>query len=286
MRNPSIHITLSDLEKVLRDIPYTERMAANVFAKEILKLCQSYQIRDRYLQVLNAKAPVKKKMSKSMAADSKLEEGMLKKFNLMLNAIRQADNTNLKLRTIRSGTNQYTLLKEVALMAQDFSNHFEIKPVEDGYKYFIEIGLSMMKRYGLNKFKSYENKIYDNFESYVKVAQDSDPEVTKEIYEMWASCMAEYASVMDVTFVEKDDVKYAHFIYARDQAKEMKATVQDWVVAQFEGLAFMNVIPELYQLYGDGAKTRYERYRTSSLDVTEVDEQENLSDLYKNSEDE
>jgi hypothetical protein len=52
-------------------------------------------------------------------------------------------------------------------------------------------------------------------------------------------------------------------VYARQEADIEGADYDDWIAAQFEGLSFLKSVPELYQLYGQNAKKRYQSYMTS-----------------------
>ena len=81
--------------------------------------------------------------------------------------------------------------------------------------------------------------------------------------------MIEYAGLEELTDIERDFSKYAHLVYARNHADEVGADYEDWVVAQFEGLSFMNVVPEIYQFYGEGAVNRYERYLKDTAGVSQ-----------------
>lgn len=88
--------------------------------------------------------------------------------------------------------------------------------------------------------------------------EDKDPEGTKEFWQEWLKAMDTYAGTrIDILVPEK----FVHMIYGREEADRMEANYEDWIIAQFEGLLFVDAIPELSQLYGDNACLRYEKYK-------------------------
>ena len=52
-RDPSLHVTKSDLIKILSDIQ-TQRKSAKEIAESIFEVATPYQIKTRYLKVLSA----------------------------------------------------------------------------------------------------------------------------------------------------------------------------------------------------------------------------------------
>jgi hypothetical protein len=169
------------------------------------------------------------------------------------------------------------MLKEVAKLAYDFAEDFDIVPREDGYKEFCKLGIGLMgKQYGLNKFKTYAKSINEYFESYVMVIQDDNVEATLEFYSAWQTAMLE-AGLGNQIYIDKDYKKYVHIVFARQEADERNANYEDWVQAQFAGLAFANAIPELTQYHGENAANRFEKYCRAAVDNSEETDEQKLS---------
>lgn len=279
IRNPSLHIRKTDLIDILNEMSLGRHTGLKL-ANEIFQRAEKFQIKDRYLQLLETKSTTKKKVERSMKADSGVPDKLVEKFNLILTTFRQNANKFGRIKPIGKDSKDYLMLKEVAKLAHDFVEEFDISPVEDGYKEFIAIGFGMMRKYALNRYKYYAPKISDIFSDKVRVLMDEDKEATSEFYEVWKKVMIEYTNLEDYAEVVKDDfAKYSCMVLGREEADAAEADYEDWIVAQFEGLSFLNAVPELTQFYGDGSIQRYERYvKNSSVDFEE--ESSSITDMY------
>lgn len=277
-RDPSLHITKVALIEILNTCNLG-RLMGHKLAEEIFSKAEPYQIKNRYLAVMNLKSDTKKKVSRSMKSDTGVPEHLVEKFNMILTSYRQKKNANIKLRPILKDSKDYLMLKEVAKIAHDFSEHFDITPVEDGYLEFVEIGYSMMRKYAINRFKYYEQKIYEHFEDKVTVITDKNREATLEFYAIWQQKMIDYSGLNELIDVDNNYSKFVHFVYGRQEADALNVDYDFWITAQFEGLVFLDAVPELSQFYGEGAKTRYERYLRKSIEFEENTEN-SITDYY------
>lgn len=149
-RDPTIHVTLSSLVEILNGIQYSNRTTGIKLADMIFEASYGHQITDRYLDVLKLKQKGKVKAVRSMEADS-APEGTVEKVNLMLIHVRTSINKNIKARGILKNSKDYLMLKEIAKMAYDFADHFDIRPKDDGIKEYLTMGIGFMGKYGLNK---------------------------------------------------------------------------------------------------------------------------------------
>lgn len=280
-RDPVLHIKQSDLITILNEIEYSSRTIGLKLSEKIFTAAQPYQITDRYLDILNLKSVAKKKVSRSMEADN-VPNGLIEKVNLMLIDIRQKLNSRAKVRGITKKSNQYLMLKEITKKAYDFSVHFDIVPKTDGVREFLELGIGFMGKYGLNRFKTYEERIYEAFEGKLAVLTDPNKEQTRDFYAIWQEVMLEYSGIQEITDIDKDLTKYANMVYARAEADEYDADYRDWITGQFEGLAFLNVIPEVYQMFGEGARNRYSKYKKDQLsNKSNTDSDDDVLNIYK-----
>ena len=130
----------------------------------------------------------------------------------------------------------------------------------------------MGKKYGLNKFKYYKSHIFDLKESLVAIETDENPKGTEEFYEAYRKMMMIYGNLEVDLKNPFNPEKYKHIIFGRQEADENGAKYRDWVKAQFEGLQFLNVVPELSQFYGEKAKERYDRFYVKENKPETVDE--------------
>ncbi len=247
MRDPALHITRSSLVKILNEVGMPVSMEK---ATEIIRRAKNYQISNRH--IIQGTQKQKQKAEKSVEMDSPFV-GI---FQRILKSYRQ-ELGHKSIFTIRNGDREYLMLKEIAQSANEFTETFKIQPKETGYKTFIQLGLRFMgKKYSLNRFKTYREGIFTVYENMIILDKDVDKEGTKAFYDCWKICMLEYASVDKPL----DDFDMVNMIFGRQEADEVNAYYEDWVKAQFEGLAWLNAIPELSQFYGENAKKRYEKY--------------------------
>ena len=130
----------------------------------------------------------------------------------------------------------------------------------------------MGRNYGLQKFKFYHEKIKDSYRSKDVIFNDTNPDKSRAIQELYSEIAAK---VLNNAFPEiKEDIKRVHFVYARQDADMMKADYRHWVTAQFDAFAFMNMLPDLGALHGEEAKSRYTKfmYKLKKKDSVEDNE--------------
>nr|DAM99211.1 MAG TPA: hypothetical protein [Herelleviridae sp.] len=257
-RDPSIHVKVSDLAEILSQVNLKQK--PNKLANEILKLAQPYQLRGRNFKLLQLKAKERKKTEKSLKATANTPNGVVEMFNNLLTSFRQKQTPNAKIKVIRADSKDYLMLKEVAMMAYEFVKHFEIDDVREGLLEYIQLGYRMMARYALNRYKYYDTRIYEVFSDKVEVLTDKHRDKTMEFYHAWQQAMLEYTNLEHLIYIEDDYSKFIHIVLGRKDADKHEADYTDWVVSQFEGLSFLNVVPELNQMYGENALKRYEKY--------------------------
>lgn len=259
MKDPTLHIRLSDLTQILRE-EEIDCIDPRALAIRVLQRAhkQGVQIRNRSM----IKTTVRKgaKINKLTATDSKTADV----FQGILVIVRRAAGHKM-VKVLKPSDSQFALLKEVAELAAAFCADFGL-PQMEGMVSFCEIGLKLIgKNYGLSKFKYYSEQIGAYLECQAKIEIDSNRAATNDMYLMWAQMMQQ-----ETGFVREleDPREFVNILYAREQADECKATHEDWLTAQFEGFKWLSITPEPYQLHGDKAKGRYDLYMTHKGSLT------------------
>lgn len=278
-RDPSLHVRKSDLIRILSDVNFSRKSSKEI-AEEIFRLAGPYQIKTRYLKILDLKSKLKSKVEKSLKADENVPDKLVETFNLLLLTTRKKMNPNIKVYPILKDSKDYLMLKEVAKLAHNFAEHFDIVPRKDGYVEYINIGLSKMAKYSLNRFKYYDSKIVEHFQNKLEVLHDDDRDATMEMYVEWQSIMLEYSGIEEIINIEDNYDKFVHIVYARRDADKYSADYNFWIKAQFEELAFLKALPELSQLYGENAYNRFERFLKKSIDNEETKKDSDVRDYY------
>lgn len=253
MRDPILHIKKSDLVKVLAGLLEGDSKEITKFANDLLSKANRYQLRSMY--VIKAAGKTRTKLQKTVDAES----GYVEKFNGMLSAMRLHKN-HLNAKPVRKTDPNYIQLKEITKLAVEFAEDYGIEFKEEAFKFFISTGLDLMgKRYALNKFKYYKQKIVEKYEALEIIKRDNNPKSSERFYKVWKIVLAKYATALVDIETEED---YSHIVLARIEADEYNADYKQWITAQFEELAFLDAIPSLNQLYGLNAARRYQKYTT------------------------
>ncbi len=259
MRDPAIHIRLTDLVTVLEGLGVETPIR---LAKNILTRAVPFTIRDRYIVQGDAKTRTKATKVIAAAAQTGITTGQ---FNLILTAQRKELN-HKHISPIRKGSRDFTLLEEVKTMACEFCTNCEFESFDEGCKVYIHLGLEKMKygnTYGLSKFKYYDAEIYKAYESLDMIENDPDPKRTKQFLGCYIALLAEYAGI------DRDDLNspenYVCFVYTRLEADRVQADTEDWLRAQFEELQRMvDAVPTPNQLFNENALKRYYNYFRST----------------------
>lgn len=250
MRNPSLHITRSELEQLLRTAPKNLTIEEVSFwiCAEAKKKRLSYRMQPQL---------TKKQHDKLYNSNSTVDEDYVKVFNgIYMASVRNLGHLGVDL--INAHSKQYELLKKVTKLAYEFVSTFELQ-VNEGLKFYCEMGLELMnKKYSLNKFVYLNVKIGEKYRYFQVIQDDDDREGTKLFIKLWKAAMNHYGGSLELVKFTTD--KNASFVFSRQDADIHKADYKDWIRAQFEELAFLNSLPEISQFHGDQAAYRYKMY--------------------------
>lgn len=248
-RDPSLHIKKSELVRVISTLlPYN--VDAESFTTQLMFRCLPYSVSTRSVvastQRIEAKAD---KITKSTRFDSD-----------MLSKLIYATRQRLKHRgisPIKAGSKEWDTLKEITSQALSFCNEFNI-PKREGMIKYIEIGISRMSTFNINKFPSMHEAICKSYEALAEIEQDDDPKFTEVLYKIYSTYIMKQTGIFED--FKNDYEKYVFFVRARKQAKELNIALEDYMQAQFDGLDFVKGIPHPSQLSGAKANERLYKY--------------------------
>lgn len=246
-RNPSIHIRRTDLKIVLLNsgIQVSDSQMDLIFQNAI-----HYKLSDRHLIFSN-----KKQNLERLEKNHKVETAPVEIFNGCLTLVRQ-DIGHRFFEKIDRTSVQYSVLKEVSMIAEEYCKTFNLG-LREGFVEFCRLGLDLMgKKYGLNKFKFYKEKIFKQKEWEILIQDDAGSTLTAEVISYYKSTLLSKGTTYEIDRVEE----YVDFIYCKQEIQESNSKVKDWIDAQFIKLEFLDIYPNPNQLYGDGARKRYKEY--------------------------
>jgi hypothetical protein len=244
MRNPSIHITRTNLSTILTEIGVDVKIIPVLMAK-----AQKFSIRNRVF--VHTKSKGRKKVDSLIESDTNL----LERFNAIYQGCLIAHS--IKAMTVGKISPQYKTLREICHQAKEFSDLNSLE-YEEGFKIYVETGIKLLgNKFGIYRLKGTALKIMEYHQAKTLIESDPDPKGTDEIIFAWATAVKTYFK----TSIElENDAQRVHFIHAREDADSLKADYYDYIYAQFEKYSYLNSIPAFTQLYGDQARLNYQTY--------------------------
>lgn len=252
MRKASLHITEDTLVKLLSE--YDESLSEKKITKlahYLLTRGSKYSLSHRMVYVSNDKLL---KKSEKLKLTNTSDAGV---FSQLLVVHRRA----LKHRgimQIKPGDNEWFMIKEITSQATEFSNEFGLK-IKDGYKEYIKLGLSMMKNYSLNKFKSLHSAIINRYEALDEMSTDKTPQETEVAYITYTKLLNEKTGMLGDDYKNIPE-KMVCFKRAKDDALKYNIPIKLFVSAQFNLMSNQSRIPDPLQLYGEKAIARVRKY--------------------------
>ena len=252
-RTPILHIRRDDLTVVLNKI-LPDNVAITKVVDKLYDVAKREKFQLKSMYRFEALSKTKKRGDRVLNA----ENTKVEIFNRLLAGIRTEQRVKGVTKLILQTDKEYVVLKEITALAIDFHEQSGNNSLEQSFIFFIKVGIELMrKKYALSKFKYYKDKIYDRHVVQLVINKDNAPELSKKFYAIWKRIVKGYAP--DYIDIESEE-DYANIVLARMEADEMKATYDDWITSQFEGLSFLDVIPNFNQLYGINAKKLYQEY--------------------------
>lgn len=249
-REPSLHITKGNLERILSDI-LPEGVCITSISDMIFLNATPYSISSRTVVPSNKR--VEKKIEK-IVKGSRLDGDI---FANLLYIIRK----KLKhkgINQIKPGTKDWDTIKILSNKAIDFCNDFNLEK-KTGFAKYIEIGISRIgQKFNLNRLLSLNEVISDIYESSLEVDSDDEPDLTLELYKLYSKHIMDQTGIFED--FSKEPEKYVWFVRARKQAKQINIALNLYIEAQFEGLDFTRGIPYPSQLVGPKANQRIYQY--------------------------
>jgi len=249
MREPSIHITRSNLKKVLSkvlpNVGFSDKTMDN-----IMKETSHLSINSRNTLLSNERI---EKKANSILSSSRGDTDLLSK--LVYSVRKRAKHKGIV--QIKPNTRDWLLLKQMTSQALDFSNEFNLNK-RLGFLKYLEVGLSKMKKFSLNKYLSMYEAICETYQAMVEIRDDSEKELTNKLYKSYSSRIMDNTGIFDR--LEEQPEKYVWFVRARREAKSLNISVELYINAQFSNHDFSRGILYPSQLIGPKAVDKVINY--------------------------
>lgn len=262
-RDPSIHITKSQFQEICKDLGI-ELPVDTIFA-----YAQRKAINTRGILVSNNK--INKQVNNVLLAD-KGDAQMVAdiiyatRIKLKHKGVRKINQGNLR---------EWTNCKKLAEICNTFCQDFEL-PTREGFIKYIELGIKKMPdaRALTTRLIGLQDSITEEF-SAIKEIQELSPKDKQTISQIQDFYVRQIADRTGIYEPIKDPGKFTHFIRLYDFLNKKGWNYKEYIIAQFEGLAWCNGIPELSQLTSEKAISRYNKYLYKhGEDITQEDDEE------------
>ncbi len=247
LRDPSIHIKLSDLKKILIKLDI-ELSDYDLLLREARKL--SCDVRS--VSITNEK--VKKDLTKRLKSN--------KGDSMLLSEVIYSIRIKLKHRGIKKITEvdrDWLQLKELTKVCNQFCEEFELSK-RAGYIKYIEICFSKIASFRayLSKFIGMYESICNEYESVSKLNDDASPKETLEVHDYFVSKIADRTGIYEKYI--NQPAKMIEFFKVKNVCKELGVGHEDYIDAQFEALDWCQGMPTPETLNGPKAKERLQKY--------------------------
>lgn len=252
MREPSIHITKSQFQELLRELDIKAFPVDAFFS-----LSSKRALNTRAIVISNK--DTKKKVTKVLLAskgDTQLTADLIYAVRVKLGhrGVRKITEFN---------KSQWSLCKELTSICNQFCEAFGFENAREGFIAYLDIAFKRMGkdcRNYLQRLVSMSENVFFYYESQLENKSDDNPELTQYVYNAYNKKIADAIGIVDTEPLENNPEKYQHFFHLRQTIDELNADYDEYIEAQFEALSFCNGIPEPSNMYGDKAIDRYRKY--------------------------
>lgn len=257
MRKPSIHISKDHLNSLINEWFQKFKIGtpSELLAEYLLKNGKKYSLRHRSI-LANAKSEGRINNIRSSP------QLMGYHFSKILHLWRvKHKHRGVKMITEKDGP-QWNFVLQATGLALQFCKDYDIKNIKAGFMDYIGFGFSMMGTFGINKYKTYDQKIRDWYECKLMIDNDVNPEHTQLIYDLYEDKIFQKTG-QKLDYKSKPG-EFRFFVEASAIAKEIGIHPKHYLIAQFEQLDFTNGYPTPNQLSTFKAKERALRWVTEN----------------------
>jgi len=267
-RDPSIHVTESKLRGILYQFFPKDCERYEELTEEILTEARKVSCDNRVVSISN------EKMNRDIKKILKTGKGDTNLMSTILYSIRK-QKKHKGIQRIKEGSKDWKAIKQLAELALDFCNDFEISKREGFIKY-IELGFNRMGSYRnhITKLINMYEIICLNYEAQILIDDDSNKEETRDIHSQYVTMIASRTGISDS--FENDPINYVNFIKVREITDKYNVPVDVYIESQFEGLEWTTGYPTPSQLTTTKAIDRLNAYMFKNKIKIKVTEDENL----------
>lgn len=248
MREPSIHITKTDLIKIMKKMCIEQDV--DIMVDEIFIKAKSKSLTTRSMVVSNALA--QKKFDKLIKATNDDTYQFIKIMTLTRRTHKHKGVT-----VIKENSKDWTTCKEICQNALSFQEDFKLDK-NQAFRIYVDIAMGLMNKFYLPKMTGMHQSICQYYESSLSYAEDETPDDTDKLYRYFQKHVLDKVGV-PIDYKNSPE-KFEHFIKAKRLADSMGMKYDIFIQAQFHAFEWRQSIPEPSQMWGDKARERCIKY--------------------------
>lgn len=255
MREPSIHITESNLELVIdniKDFHNIGKLSSKELAKLLVTKAKSKSCNSRVIIVTNDRL---EKKTQKILKSSKEDANLLATLIYMV----RKKKKHRGITKMTQDHREWGRLKDLTEVCIQFCNDFELEK-KQGFIKYLELGFNKITstRNYITKLVNMGETIATEYEALQTIIDDTCREESKEIHDYYVSIISQRTGIVE-TF-ENKPTKYLNFLKVRELTDELDIPSEIFIDAQFESLAWADSYPDPNQLVGDKAMERLNKY--------------------------
>lgn len=248
-RDPSVHIKFSTLVEILDGLLPSGVDTIGI-AKMILVTARPKSVSNRLIVVSSGQ--VEKKV-KAITKASQSQANLMAK--VIHHTRRQLKHVGVRL--IEPTSRDWAIVKTITELANQFCDEFGLKN-SVGYSLFMSIGISKMSKFNLPKLTAMYESICETYAAMREIEADPTPSETESAHAYYRIKVAEKTGIIN-TYKNMPE-KYVYFIRVKELAKSLGISYKEYIDSQFAMMEYRGALPDPYQLIGDKAKARLNKY--------------------------
>jgi hypothetical protein len=251
-----LHIREDALAQILEKVLYVEDSALKWdfkgLAREIVKHGTTHTPTNRSITITNEK--LYDKVRRLNSAPRNLTSDFIN----ILHHVRKKHNRYVKAIMPKPGSNDYNLLKEVAIDAENFCKQFNLKQRE-GFIIYCDMAIVRMKKFAYYKMKNMYEGICNAYTASQALKDNPDADKVNRICHYYNQQILTRTGVLLFDYRDNPE-KYQYFIMVLKECNRLKIPSKIYMDAQFSAFEFRGRYPEPEQLVGDKALLRVQQY--------------------------
>jgi hypothetical protein len=260
IKEPSLHITKSNLIKVLLEVQandefYVNKEAYPKLVDAILRRGKKYSIYSRTLNITDVKSL--NKVKKVTSSELSYTNEFLKSFY----AIRRLKHRvgNVKYDETHS---DWPVIKQLSQQLKDFVEAYNLE-VKEGSVIFVKLLFEVSPKAVLNFWPKMVPKAIEIYSSLQEVKSDKYPDQTEKLHKIYNQNLIDKVGVSN-NYTQSPNI-YKFFVEAtRLCIEELNCDLETFIKAQFDGLAWAGSYPQPSQMVTEAAKERLVKYAYSN----------------------